>query len=344
MIGDFRILHMINLGIIGFGYWGPNLVRNFMNIDGCLVTHICDLDSKKLEIAKKIYPLIDTTNSIDDIFSNPQIDAVIIATPVSTHFDLALKALESNKHILVEKPLTDNVEKAKILGMKAKEKNKILMIDHTYLYTPAIQKIKELIDVDSLGKIQYIDSTRINLGLFQTDVNVMWDLAVHDIAICCYLLNENPISVHATGVSHTENNLENMAYITLHYDAKKIVHFNCSWVSPVKIRYMLIGGDKKMVVFNDLETTEKIKIYDTSYKNEYDPEHTKKFLTDYRIGDIYIPKIPQIEGLKNMAEDFISSIQNNKEPISNFNLGLEIVKILESAQKSIKNDGQMVIL
>jgi predicted dehydrogenase len=335
---------MIKVGIIGYGYWGPNLVRNFMNVEGCTVTHICDLDNKKLEIAKKKNPSISTTNSINEIFGNSEIDAIVIATPVSTHYDLALKALESNKHILVEKPLTDNVEKAKILGTKAKEKDKILMIDHTYLYTPAIQKIKELMDSDSIGKIQYIDSTRINLGLFQTDINVMWDLAVHDIAICCYLLNEKPISVQATGISHTENGLENMAYITLHYSTKKIIHFNCSWVSPVKIRYMLIGGDKKMIVFNDLETTEKIKIYDSSYENKYDSEHTQNFLTDYRIGDIYIPKIPQIEGLKNMAEDFINSIQNNTEPTSNYDLGLTIVKILECAQKSIKNNGAKVNL
>ena len=335
---------MIRIGIIGYGYWGPNLVRNFMNVEGCTVSHICDLDIKKLEIAKKKYPSINTTNSIDQVFENSEIDAVVIATPVSTHYDLASKALESNKHILVEKPLTNNIEQAQILGKKANDKNKILMIDHTYLYTPAIQKIKELIDSDSLGEIQYIDSTRINLGLFQTDVNVMWDLAVHDIAICCYLLKEKPISVQAVGISHTENGLENMAYITLHYNTKKIIHFNCSWISPVKIRHMLIGGNKKMIVFNDLETTEKIKIYDSSYKNKLDSENTEKILTDYRIGDIHIPKIPQIEGLLNMAEDFINSIQNNNEPISNFNLGLEIVKILESAQKSIKNNGDVVLL
>ena len=267
---------MIRIGIIGYGYWGPNLVRNFMNVEGCTVSHICDLDIKKLEIAKKKYPSINTTNSIDQVFENSEIDAIVIATPVSTHYDLALKALESNKHILVEKPLTNNVEQAQILGKKANDKNKILMIDHTYLYTPAIQKIKELIDSDSLGEIQYIDSTRINLGLFQTDVNVMWDLAVHDIAICCYLLKEKPISVQAVGISHTENGLENMAYITLHYNTKKIIHFNCSWISPVKIRHMLIGGNKKMIVFNDLETTEKIKIYDSSYKNKLDSENTEK--------------------------------------------------------------------
>ena len=333
---------MIRIAIIGYGYWGPNLVRNFMNVEGCAVTHVCDLDIKKLDVSKKKYPSITTTNSIDQIFENSEIDAVVIATPVSTHYDLASKALESNKHILVEKPLTDNVEQAQLLGKKANDKNKILMIDHTYLYTPAIQKIKELIDSNSLGEIQYIDSTRINLGLFQTDVNVMWDLAVHDIAICCYLLKEKPISVQAVGISHTENGLENMAYITLHYKNKKIIHFNCSWVSPVKIRYMLIGGNKKMIVFNDLETTEKIKIYDSSYENKINPKNKEEILTDYRIGDIFIPKIQQIEGLRNMAEDFINSIETNEEPISNFDLGLDIVKILESAQKSIKNKGTIV--
>ncbi len=333
---------MIRIAIIGYGYWGPNLVRNFMNVQGCTVTHVCDLDIKKLDVSKKKYPSISTTNSIDQIFKNSEIDAVVIATPVSTHYDLASKALESNKHTLVEKPLTDNVEQAQLLGKKANDKNKILMIDHTYLYTPAIQKIKEFIDSNSLGEIQYIDSTRINLGLFQTDVNVMWDLAVHDIAICCYLLKEKPISVQAVGISHTENGLENMAYITLHYKNKKIIHFNCSWVSPVKIRYMLIGGNKKMIVFNDLETTEKIKIYDSSYENKINPKNREEILTDYRIGDIFIPKIQQIEGLRNMAEDFIHSIETNEEPISNFNLGLDIVKILESAQKSIKNKGTIV--
>ena len=333
---------MIRIGIIGYGYWGPNLVRNFMNVEGCTVSHICDLDIKKLEIAKKKYPSINTTNSIDHVFENSEIDAVVIATPVSTHYDLASKALESNKHILVEKPLTNNVEQAQILGKKANDKNKILMIDHTYLYTPAIQKIKELIDSNSLGEIQYIDSTRINLGLFQTDVNVMWDLAVHDIAICCYLLNEKPISVQAVGISHTKNELENIAYITLNYKSQKLIHFNCSWISPVKIRHMLIGGDKKMIVFNDLETTEKIKIYDSSYANKINPENRGQILTDYRIGDIFIPKIEQIEGLRNMAEDFINSIQSNKEPISNFDLALDIVKILESAQKSIKSNGVVV--
>lgn len=333
---------MIRVGIIGYGYWGPNLVRNFMDVEGCAVTHICDLDIKKLEIAKKKYPSIHITNSIDEIFENSEIDAIVIATPVSTHYDLASKALESNKHILVEKPLTDNVKQAQILGKKANDKNKILMIDHTYLYTPAIQKIKELIDSNSLGEIQYIDSTRINLGLFQTDVNVMWDLAVHDIAICCYLLNEKPVSVQAVGISHTKNELENIAYITLNYKSQKLIHFNCSWISPVKIRHMLIGGDKKMIVFNDLETTEKIKIYDSSYANKINPENRGQILTDYRIGDIFIPKIEQIEGLRNMAEDFINSIQSNKEPISNFDLALDIVKILESAQKSIKSNGVVV--
>ena len=335
---------MIRIGIIGYGYWGPNLVRNFMNVEGCAVTHVCDLDIKKLDVSKKKYPSINTTNSIDQIFENSEIDAVVIATPVSTHYDLASKALESNKHILVEKPLTNNVEQAQILGKKANDKNKILMIDHTYLYTPAIQKIKELIDSNSLGEIQYIDSTRINLGLFQTDVNVMWDLAVHDIAICCYLLNEKPISVQAVGISHTKSELENIAYITLNYKSQKLIHFNCSWISPVKIRHMLIGGDKKMIVFNDLETTEKVKVYDSGYKEKIINSQPNKFLADYRIGDVYIPKLDLTEGLSNLVTDFVSAIKNKKSPISNNKISLMTVKILETAEKSLKYNGKKIPL
>ena len=335
---------MIRIAIIGYGYWGPNLVRNFMNVEGCAVTHICDLDTKKLEIAKKIYPLIGTTGSIDEIFSNSQIDAVVIATPVSTHYELSKKSLEKNKHVLVEKPMTNSVNDAQKLIDLSKKMNKTLMIDHTYLYTGAIQKIKQLIDSDTIGEIQYIDSTRINLGLFQSDINVLWDLAVHDISICIYLMKEKPISVQAIGKSHNKNNLEDIAYLTLHFSSNKLIHFNCSWISPVKIRHMLIGGDKKMIIFNDLETTEKIKVYDTTYQTKIDPNNEKQILADYRVGDIYIPKVALKEGLSGMAEDFINSISKREEPISDSQLGLQVVKVLEAAEKSIKNMGSQVFL
>ena len=334
----------LKIAVIGYGYWGPNLVRNFWKNPTCEVTDVVDFEQSRLDIVKRDYPSIKTSKDFQKILNDNSIDCIAIATPVKTHFELVKKSLQAKKHVLVEKPLTNSFNSSKKLIELAKKVNRVLIVDNTYLYTPAIQKISKIINSNSIGEIQYLDSTRINLGKFQPDVNVLWDLATHDISICLYLLQESPKFIQAVGKSHTKSGLADIAYLTLHFNSNKIAHFTSSWISPVKIRNTLIGGSKKMIVFNDLETTEKIKIYDSSYKNKFDPEHTKKFLTDYRIGDIFIPKIPQIEGLKNMAEDFISSIQNNKEPISNFNLGLEIVKILESAQKSIKNDCQMVIL
>ena len=332
----------LKIAIIGYGYWGPNLVRNFTNLENCTVSHVVDESPDRLKKGKKLYPDINTTNSLNQILKNPEIDCVVIATPVSTHYNLAKKALEHNKHVLVEKPMTNSVKHAQKLIELSKKKKKVLMVDHTYLYTGAIQKIKEIIDQNIIGEIQYIDSTRINLGLFQSDVNVLWDLAAHDISICSYLMNENPISVQAMGKSHTDSKFEDIAYLTLHFKSNKIIHFNCSWISPVKIRHMLIGGNKKMVVFNDLETTEKVKIYDTKYKTKTNPQNDKQILADYRIGDIFIPKLSTREGLNWMAEDFVGAIINKTEPISNYNIGLQVVKILEAAQKSIMNHGKEV--
>ena len=332
----------LKIAVIGYGYWGPNLVRNFINLENCTVSHVVDELPRRLAKVKKLYPAINTTSFLNPILENPEIDCIVIATPVSTHYDLAKKALEHNKHVLVEKPMTNSVKNAQKLIELSKKKKKVLMVDHTYLYTGAIQKIKKIIDKNIIGEIQYIDSTRINLGLFQSDVNVLWDLAAHDISICSYLMNENPISVQARGKSHTDSGFEDIAYLTLHYKSNKIIHFNCSWISPVKIRHMLIGGDKKMIVFNDLETTEKVKIYDTRYKTKTNPQNDKQILADYRVGDIFIPKLSTREGLSSMTEDFVSAVVDKTEPISNYNIGLQVVKILEAAQKSIVNQGKEV--
>ena len=332
----------LKIAVIGYGYWGPNLVRNFTNLENCTVSHVVDELPGRLAKVKKLYPAINTTSFLNPILENPEIDCIVIATPVSTHYDLAKKALEHNKHVLVEKPMTNSVKSAQKLIELSKKKKKVLMVDHTYLYTGAIQKIKKIIDKNIIGEIQYIDSTRINLGLFQSDVNVLWDLAAHDISICSYLMNENPISVQARGKSHTDSGFEDIAYLTLHYKSNKIIHFNCSWISPVKIRHMLIGGDKKMIVFNDLETTEKVKIYDTRYKTKTNPQNDKQILADYRVGDIFIPKLSTREGLTLLAEDFVSAVVDKTEPISNYNIGLQVVKILEAAQKSIVNQGKEV--
>lgn len=333
----------MKIGIIGFGYWGPNLVRNFSGTKNCKVLAVADLRSERLRVVEGLYPTVKATTSVGDVIKNPEIDAVVIATPVFTHFELAKNALENNKHVLLEKPMTPTVSEAMELIQMAEKNKKVLMVDHTFLYTGAVQKMKSLIDQGDIGNVKYFDSTRINLGLFQPDVNVLWDLAPHDISILNYFIKEKPFSVQATGVSHTQNEIENIAYLTVNYSSGFIAHFNCSWTSPVKIRLMLIGGDKKMIVFNDLEPTEKIKIYDTGYKHRTD-EEKNKIMVDYRAGDIFIPKIEMKEALAGMAADFVASILDGKKPISDSSSGLEVIKILEAAQKSIKNKGKEIVL
>ena len=334
---------MINIGIIGYGYWGPNLVRNFNGNKNFNVAKVADCRDERLSALQRIYPNIVTTTNTEDVINDKFIDAVAIATPVFTHYKLAKAALENGKHVILEKPMTSTSQEAEELIELALKKGLSLMVDHTFLYTGAVQKIKQIIDSDAIGNIRYLDSTRINLGLFQPDINVLWDLAPHDISILTHLIKEKPYSLNATGVSHTGNNLENIAYLTVNFESGFIAHFNCSWTSPVKIRLILIGGDKKMIVFNDLEPTEKIKIYDTGYniKNDEDKE---RLLVDYRSGDIFIPKTPSTEALALMAEDFAQSILNKKNPVSDFNSGLSVVKILEASNLSIKNTGKEVII
>lgn len=332
---------MINCAIIGYGYWGPNLVRNFSATANSTVQIVADLRPERLAVVSRNYPSIRVTTDIDSIWSDNSIDAVIIATPVFTHFDLAKKALNAGKHVLLEKPMTDTVAHAEELIELAAKMGKVLMVDHTFLYTSAVQKMKQLVDSNDIGKVKYFDSTRINLGLIQQDVNVLWDLAPHDISILDYLVPDRPRSVQATGVSHIHNGMENIAYLTVNYDSDFIAHFNCSWSSPVKIRMLLLGGDNKMVVFNDMEPSEKIKIYDTAHKVSSD-EEKQRVLVDYRVGDVYIPKLEIKEALGGMAKDFIDAIQKGTVPLASAQSGLNTIRILEAAQISIKEKGREV--
>jgi predicted dehydrogenase len=254
---------MIKVGIIGYGYWGPNLVRNFMQLNICTVAAVADPRSDRLNLLKTLYSEIATYTNANDLISDSGIDAVVIATPVFSHFELAKKSLLEGKHVIIEKPMTSSAQEAEELIDLALKKNLVLMVDHTFLYTGAVQKIKSLVDSDSIGKLRYFDSTRINLGLFQPDVNVLWDLAPHDITILAFLVKESPYSINATGTSHTKNGIENIAYMTVNYESDFIAHFHYSWTSPVKIRQTLIGGDNKMFVYNDLEPSDKVRIYDT---------------------------------------------------------------------------------
>jgi predicted dehydrogenase len=333
--------NLINIGVIGYGYWGPNLVRNFSMVDDCVVTKVADLRNDRLALLKKQYPSVTAVNSIKDVINDKKIEAVVIATPVSSHFEIARLALKKGKHVLVEKPMTASVCESQKLIDLAKKKNKTLMVDYTFLYTGAVQRMKTLIDKKEIGNINYFDSTRINLGLFQKDVNVLWDLAPHDISVFNYLVGRIPHSVQAIGVSHLKNGIEDIAFLVLRCRSGLIAHFNCSWSSPIKIRLMLIGGDKKMIVYDDMEPTEKVKVYDSGYLLKTD-EDKRKILVDYRIGDIFVPKIDIHEALLEMAKDFVSSIKTGQEPVSNSNIGLNVVKILEMSQKSIKHHGREI--
>jgi predicted dehydrogenase len=331
----------INVGVIGYGYWGPNIVRNFFATTDCTVKSVADGRPERLNALAKIFPSIQGVKDGNDIINSKDIDAVVIATPVFTHFALAKRALENGKHVLIEKPMTASVAEADELINLAAQKGLTLMADHTFLYTGAVEKMKELIDTEVIGKPLYFDSARINLGLFQPDVNVLWDLAPHDISILTYLIADMPESINATGISHTRNKVENIAYLTVNYNSDFIAHFNCSWSSPVKVRQTLIGGDKKMILYNDLEPSEKVRIYDTGYNHKTDEDKTR-IMVDYRTGDVFIPKLSSREALAGVASDFIQSILLKKDPLANAELGRKVVKILEASQESIKNNGKEI--
>lgn len=334
---------MVNVGIIGYGYWGPNLVRSFYATNDCCVRAVADARPERLQQLAKVFPAIAGTADADELIYDPGLDALVIATPVSTHFTLARKALEEGKHVLLEKPMTTSVEEAEILINLAEQNKVLLMVDHTFLYTGAVQKMRQLVDNNELGNVKYLDSTRINLGLFQPDINVLWDLAPHDISILNYIVSERPYSVNATGITHTCNHIENIAYLTINYASGFIAHFNCSWTSPVKVRMMLVGGDRKMILYNDLEPTEKVKVYDAGYSYTND-EEKNQVLVDYRTGDIHVPKLATTEALLEMAADFISCVYHARQPQSSCYLGLDVVRILEASNQSLRHNGREVVL
>ncbi|MDP4131663.1 MAG: Gfo/Idh/MocA family oxidoreductase [Bacteroidota bacterium] len=331
----------INVGVVGYGYWGPNIVRNFFANAACTLKSVADGRQERLNLLAKIFPSINGVKDAEDVISSPDIDAVVIATPVFTHFGLAKRALQQGKHVLIEKPMTSSVAEADELIELAARKGLVLMADHTFLYTGAVQKMKEIIQTEVIGTPLYFDSARINLGLFQPDINVLWDLAPHDISILTYLITEEPESINATGISHTRNEVENIAYLTVNYSSDFIAHFNCSWSSPVKVRQTLIGGNKKMILYNDLEPSEKVRVYDTGYSHKTEEDKTR-IMVDYRTGDVFIPKLSSREALAGVADDFIQSVLQKKDPLSNAQLGRSVVKILEASQLSIKQKGKEV--
>ena len=333
---------MIGIGVIGYGYWGPNIVRNFDSVEGARVVAVSDKNPDVLRSLYSGYPEFRMYGDPGELIRNPDVDAVAIVTPVSTHYELAKMALESGKHVFMEKPFTASVSQAMELIELSESKRLKLMVDHTFLFTGAVRKIKNLINERELGSIYYYDSIRVNLGLFQHDVNVVWDLAPHDFSIMSYLIDEPPVALSAWGRSHV-NSLEDIAYITVHFNTSIVAHFSVNWLSPVKVRTTLIGGEKKMLVWNDLNADEKLKIYDKGVEAK-NKQGIYDLLISYRSGDMWAPKVEQTEALKLECQHFYECITEDKTPVNSGAAGLEVVKMLEACDRSLRNDGRPVAI
>lgn len=331
---------MLCIGVIGYGYWGPNIVRNFNSASDAKVLMICDKNKESLKRAQKNWPGIETTADWRKVVNSPHIDAVTVITPVSTHYELARQALANGKNVFVEKPFTASSNEALELIELAEKKRLRIMVDHTFLFTSAVRKIKDIIDDGTLGELYYYDSTRVNLGLFQHDVNVIWDLAPHDFSIMDHLIKEKPVALSASGKAHI-NSKEDIAYIMVYFRNKMIAHFNVNWLSPVKLRNTLIGGEKKMLVWNDIDADEKIKIYDKGVEVR-NSEGLYDLLVSYRSGDVWAPKVDHTEALKLEAEYFVKCVEGNKKPFNDGEAGLRVVKLLEACDNSLKQNGRPV--
>jgi predicted dehydrogenase len=335
---------MIGVAVIGFGYWGPNLVRNFSEAAGSEVRWICDLSPARLARANSTYPSVKTTRDYRDILADPAVDSVAIATPLSSHYELALAAIRSGRHVLIEKPIAATSEQARHLIDEAEKRGVALMVDHTFVYHGAVRKIREIVGGGDLGTIYYYDSVRVNLGMFQHDVDVLWDLAVHDLSIMDFILPERPTAVSAHGISHFPGQHVNTAYMTIFFQSNMIGHLHVNWLTPVKVRRTLLGGSRKMIVYDDLESSEKLKVYDRGITLADDPESVYKVLYDYRTGDMTAPRLDTTEPLQAAVRHFLECIDGRKEPITGGRAGLWMVKILEAATSSMKSKGRLISL
>jgi predicted dehydrogenase len=335
------------IGVIGCGYWGPNLLRNFAENEGAELRWMCDVDESRLKALGRRYPAAKTSTDYKDLLADAQLDAVVIATPVATHFQFAKDALLAGKHVLIEKPLTSNVREAEQLIETAEQNGLALMVDHTFIYTGAVRKIKEVVESGELGDLLYFDSVRINLGLFQRDINVVWDLAPHDLSIMDFIIGKQPLGVSAIGSCHIEPGVENIAYVMLPFADDFIAHFHFNWLAPVKIRRTLLAGSRKMIVYDDIEPTEKIRIYDkgvTANRSEdpSDREAAYRTLVSYRAGDVWVPKLDSTEALTYVCDEFLTAIAEKRKPLTDGHAGLRVVRLLEAAQQSIKEGGRLV--
>lgn len=335
---------MITAAVIGVGYWGPNIVRNFVANSNIELKYCVDLSQKRLSYIKSLYPAIETTTDYNAVISKNDVDLIAICTPVYTHYEIAKKALETGKHVFIEKPMTSTTSQALELVNLAAQKKLHIFVDHTFIFTGAVKKIKEVIQTGELGELYYFDSVRVNLGLFQHDINVIWDLAPHDISIMQHLLSKAPEAVVATGSDHLNNGLEDVAYLTVYYPNKLIAHIHTNWLSPVKIRQTLIAGSKKMIVWDDNQPSEKVRIYDKGIEVIKTKDQIYNTLIQYRTGDMYCPKIAATEALKAETENIVNVLMHGAKPIVDGKAGLQVVQILEASQESIKNRGKEITL
>jgi predicted dehydrogenase len=334
----------VGIGVIGYGYWGPNLVRNFAETEGARVVAVSDLAPAKLVSAARRHPGIETFADFRDLLRDPRIDAVVVATPVASHYELGLAVLQAGKHLLLEKPMAETSEQAQRLLDESLRRRLVLMVDHTFVYTAAVRKIRELVNKGQLGTIYYYDSTRVNLGLFQRDINVIWDLAVHDLSIMDHVLDHRPLAVSANGARHVTGRPENMAYVTVFCEDNLIAHINVNWLAPVKVRKTLIGGSSRMIVFDDLEPSEKVKVYDKGVTVDDQSDDPYQMLVGYRLGDMWAPHIPTGEALRTEALHFVDCIESGRRPITDGAAGLRIVGLLEAATRSMRRRGEPVDL
>jgi len=334
------------IGVIGCGYWGPNLLRNFAENEAAQLRWICDLDEKRLGAMGRRYPAARTTADYRDLIADAELDAVAVVTPVATHFQIAKEALAAGKHVLMEKPLTATAREAEELIELADKNHRVLMVDHTFVYTGAVRKMKEILASGELGDLLYFDSVRINLGLFQRDINVLWDLAPHDLSIMDYLIERQPEGVSALGSCHIEPGIENIAYLMMQFADDFIAHFHFNWLAPVKIRRTLIAGARKMILYDDIEPTEKVRVYDKGVTANRigDREADYQTLVSYRTGDVWAPKLDATEALRHVVAEFVDSIRERRKPLTDGEAGLRVVRILEAAQQSIKQGGQVRLL
>ncbi len=337
---------MIRIGLVGYGYWGPNLARNFAELTDAQLVAVADLRPERRELAARRHPGIRTTANFLEVIHDPQIEAVAIATPVSTHYELASAALSRGKHIWLEKPFTETADQARRLRDEAARLSLVLTIDHTFLFTPAVRKIRELVHDDRLGDVLYYDSVRVNLGLVQEDVNVVFDLAVHDLSIMDYVLPRRVEAVSATGIAHLDGRPETQTYITCFFDSNLIGHVHVNWLAPVKIRRTLIGGSRRMIVYDDVEPSEKVKIYDAGVDitkaEPSDPDSDTKILVAYRTGDVWTPNLERTEALKTEAEHFCRCIMAGETPLSGADQGIRIMELIEATNTSLASRGAPV--